>query len=162
MANALRPVRGKSNSFVIVLQNGPQFAAALNALDLKLSRVVARIAVQRGAQVIADEWKALVPVEDGHYRESIRVTTRSATLATGDGGRAIKGASAVIAPRPVGGVPDDEQPWRYAGVLEFGGRLTPAQHGSYIPAQPSARPAFENKARDCVDVVQATLAAMLP
>jgi HK97 gp10 family phage protein len=155
------PVKGSSTRFAVRLLNGKEFQMFLNSLDLKMSRIVARQAVGQGAQVIADEWKRLVPTHEGHYRESIRVTTRSSTMGSEvEGVRVIRGASAVVQPRPVG-VPDPEQPFRYAGVLEYGGRLTPAQRSSYIPAQPSLRPAFDNKAEAAVDKVNDIIGALL-
>lgn len=168
MANRLYPIKGSSTRFAVQLQNGAEFARALNMLDLKLSRIVARTAVKEGAQVIADEWIARARAlnttgrGEGHYADSIRVTTRSATIADGGGGRALRGATAVIAPRQIGSVPDDEQPMRYAAVHEFGGRLGPNQGNAFIPARPTARPAFEKKASECVDKVQSVLARMLP
>lgn len=162
MVGQIYRIKGSETRLAVQLTNGPQFRAFLHGMELKLGRIVARVAVGAGAQVIADEWQSLVPVDKGHYRNAIRVVTRSASQGDGEGGRIISGATASIAPGVVGGVKDDEQPFRYAAVLEFGGTLGPKQRHSRIPAHPSARPAFENKVHEAVDKVEATIAAMLP
>lgn len=49
----------------------------LDALPAKMEANVMRSALRAGAQVIAQEAKANVPVDTGRLRDSIRVTTRS-------------------------------------------------------------------------------------
>lgn len=160
------PIKGSQTRFAVVLTNGPQFIAALQAMELKLSRVVARTAVAAAGEVLREEWSERAKAVDstgrgeGHYGDSIGVTTRSSTVASGEG-RALSGASATIAPRQVGGVPDDEQPARYAGVLEFGGTLSEAQHSSVIPPRPSAGPAFEAGAPKAVRAVEGVIRRVL-
>lgn len=161
------PVRGSSTRFIVALANGPEFQAWLAGIELKMSRIVARQVVVDAAQIIADEWKknALGTNStgrgDGYYGNSIRVTSRSSSLSGESGVKIIRGATAVAQPRPIGGPPEDEQPYRYAGTLEYGGKLSAAQHGSYIPAQHILTRAFDAKKDDAVRKAEATIATLL-
>jgi HK97 gp10 family phage protein len=156
------PVKGSLTKWVAVITNGPEFAARLLALDLKVGRVVARMAVAKGAEVMRDEWKARVPIKDHYYQNSITYKSQSGSFKDDSGEKVLKGASALIYPGVTPGPDDAEQPWRYAGVLEYGGRLTAKQHYSLIPAQPSARPAFDSSKDRAVDAVAAELRRNLP
>lgn len=74
-----------------------------------------------GAEALADEWRQRVPVDEGHYRDSIAAE------------RDDEGAVVLVGDVP--GLPADEQPRLYAPGLEFGGQGR--------PAQPSLRPAVD-------------------
>jgi hypothetical protein len=141
-------------------------AASLTGMQLKLARVTARVAIKAGGDVLAEAWRERVPVKDGYYRDAITVKTSTQSLGDVDDPmiRRLSGAMANIYPGVTPGPPDDEQPWRYASVLEFGGHLGPRQNNSYIPAQPSLRPAFDAAVDDCVDAVERVLhtALMIP
>lgn len=165
------PVRGSQTRFVTFIADGALLASKLQALNLKLARTTARYAIKEGAEVIRKAWEGTARGVnttgrgEGHYADALTVTTRSRTMAGDVVGapRMISGASAVISPSlTVPGVPDDEQPRRYAGVIEYGGRLGPRQGNSLIPAQFPARKAFEQSAEDAVDRVRDTLIAVLP
>lgn len=155
----------------VYIVNGPELARQLHALDLKLSRVIARQAVRASGEVIAKAWadgartlnrtSARKDGAKGYYAESIRVSSRSKTVAGEEGARVLSGASVSIAPATVGGVPADEQPARYAAVHEFGGKLGKAQHYSRIPASGIARKAFEGSANEAVAACEAVLRQML-
>lgn len=161
------PAKGSDTRFIVALANGPEFRAWLAELELKMSRIVARSVVVEAAQVIADEWKVNALAANGtgrgkgYYGNSIRVTSRSSTFGGGDGVRVIRGATAVAQPRQIGGPDDDEQPYRYAGVLEYGGRLSPAQHSSYIPPQRILTRAFESKQDEAVAKASQIIAKLL-
>lgn len=152
----------------VIITNGPQFIAALQAMDLKLSRIVARVAVRASGEVIAEKWRENARSlnstgrGEGNYANSIQVTTRSSTAAGGeDGVRVLRGASCSISPTLKQPVPEDEQPSRYAAVLEFGGTLGEAQHFSHIPATGIARQAFESSLDPAVDACIGVLATAL-
>lgn len=162
--------------FVAFISNLPQFHAQMLAIEYKVARVVMRSGIKAAAEPIKEKWAELIPNTtgrgEGYYRNSLKVRTRSTTRmgreedSPGDSNivnrRVVTGGKAVIYPAQVPGVPDDEQPARYAGVLEYGGRLTPAQHSSYIPPRPSARPAVELAGPAAVDALADELQRILP
>jgi HK97 gp10 family phage protein len=123
------------------LRGGPELMRRLQRLSDEVSERVAAQALLAGADVIADEWRARVPVKDGHYRNSI-------TAASSPGK---KGATGIVYPGDIPGLPDNEQPRRYAARLEWGSLRTTKKmlkRGLIVPgrarrAQPSARPAFD-------------------
>lgn len=61
---------------------------------------------EAGAEVLAEAWRDRVPVDEGHYRDSIEVV--------------MDGPTAIVRVGRVQGVPDDEQPQLYAVRLEYG------------------------------------------
>lgn len=71
-------------------------------------------AAKAGAEVLQEEWKGLVPVLEGNYRDSITIVEQ--------------GADAAVTVGPVPGVPANEQPILYAAKLEFTG------HAAFRPA----------------------------
>lgn len=161
MTTSLQRVAGSQavtgGKWQAIIMNGPQFIAQIEAVEVKVMRLMARSAIKDAAEIVKQEWIMRIPVntragdkDAGAYMRSLRIRTRSYTKpgdATGDPSivpdRKFKGVAARIYPGPVAGVDEDEQPMRYAGVLEYGGRLTAKQHSSFIPAQPSARPAAD-------------------
>lgn len=142
---------------VTMVTNGPAFVAQMSRLSLAVSAPVLASAAQAGGEVIRDEWRVLAPELEGHYRDSIQVDVNPSAFGVLARGEAL----ATIYPHEVPGVPDAEQPFRYAGILEFGGQLSAAQHNAYIPAQPSARPALDNKGDEAIDAVEDRLRAAL-
>jgi len=81
-------------------------------------------------EVIRDKWRALVPVLEGNYRDSLAVQWLGK-----------KGAA--VGTSWLGSVERNEQPVLYASRLEFG--------DSEMPAQPSARPALEQSRGPATD-----------
>lgn len=86
-------------------------------------------------EVVAAKWRSLVPVLDGHYRDSIQV------------GQTKKGTAVGIT--WLGNLPRNQQPVMYAKRLEFG--------YSGTTAQPSARPAAEQSRAEAVAAGRDTL-----
>jgi len=147
------------NGVGFVIVNQAQFLGKLNALGLVASRRVLTAAAMEGMEVIKDEWVRSVPVEDGHYRKAVKLAPNVGGLRDALGG--VNAAVASVYVGKVGGVPDDEQPDRYAGVLEFGGKLGYKQHGSVIPAQHIVRGTLDRKADEAVEKVEHRLYAAL-
>jgi hypothetical protein len=157
--NAVFHYRGRVTQLRAVVVNGPMVALALQALDIKLGRVAARAAVRAGGEVIKKAWAAGVPVDKGHYRDSIQIKTSSSSEAGEEGGpRTLKGASAVIYVGRVAGVDEDDQPIHYAKILEFGGTLW---NGGVIQPGWFALTAFGNSVPEAVDAVSDTLRLIL-
>ena len=154
------PVKGRTTKTMAIITNGPQFIAQIHAVEVKAMRLLGRGAIQKAAEVVKEEWRGRIPSgarADGFYRESLRIATRSYDRPSTDRDfpirdRMFKGVAARIYPGRTAGPDDDEQPYRYAGVLEYGGKLGDKQHRSYIPAQPSARPALDAKVGEVVDI----------
>jgi HK97 gp10 family phage protein len=123
------------------LRGGPELMRRLQRLSDEVSERVAAQALLAGADVIADEWRALVPKFERHYEHSI--------TAASSPGR--KGATGIVYPADIPGLPDNEQPRRYAARLEWGSLRTTKKmlkRGLIVPGrarrqQPSARPAFD-------------------
>jgi hypothetical protein len=140
--------------------NLPQVMASFTMLGVLVTGPTMVAAVSSGAEDIADEWRKRTPYFEGWYRESIRVDVNAknvAALSAGVPGGAIL---AQIYPHHVAGPAEDEQPYRYAGVLEFGGQLGPKQRNAYITAQPSARPGFDAGAPMAKAKIMALIARM--
>lgn len=138
------------------IRGGPEMARKLAAIrrDLAVQGMVQ--AVLAGADVLAVEWRARVPVFEGHYRNSI-----TAVASQGK-----EGATGLVYPADVPGVPDNEQPRRYAARLEFGSaaqtkrmlkRGIGADPGRRRRPQPSLRPAFDNVKGQMVDAIGSEL-----
>lgn len=141
--------------------NGPEVLAAFTKLGLVGSTKVTQPAVAAGAEKIAEAWRSEAPEFEGWFKESIQVDTSGKAIGAALSGSRGDEALAQIYPHPVGGVPEDEQPARYAGVLEFGGTLGPKQHNAVIPANPSGRRAIEAASDDCVDEIENRLQAAI-
>lgn len=151
---ANRNKRGKASAtmFTAHLVGGPELQAALSELTEKLQTKAAKDAVQAMVDVFVPAWSARVPVDHGDYRESIEGQVRKAKF----------GAQGSVHPGVVEGLDDDMQPRRYAARLEFGGRAgTAGQEGtrSWVPAEPSARPAFDAVQGSAVEAASAVLRA---
>lgn len=145
------------------LIGGPQLAMALAALEVRVGRLAAKEALEAAGAVIEDEWKNLVRVEDGNYRNSIS-TKISATA---------RGAAGTIAVRHLDRLvshtknPEQEQPYLYAARLEFGSSGVilrfRGRHRQQITAPrrafPAARPAFDRMKGEAVDRAATVLAA---
>jgi len=58
-------------------KGGRELQAFLNTLPAKVEKNIMRSALRQGANVIKDEAKAQVPVDQGDLEKSIRVSTRS-------------------------------------------------------------------------------------
>jgi len=99
---------------VLTIKGLPEFERQLDRLA-SVADVPHRLrATKAGAEVLQEEWKARVPVLEGHYRDSIATVEQGPDTAVGVG--------------PVPGVPPNEQPTLYAAKLEFTNRpaLRPA------------------------------------
>ena len=75
--------RPSDTKFKVIIEGGPQLAAALNELDAKIKRQVAKDGLAAAGRVIADEWASFAPVgsppEDnfpGAYQDSLRDPSR--------------------------------------------------------------------------------------
>ena len=80
-------------------------------------------AAMAAAEPILEMWRGLVPIREGHYRDSLTITWLK------DRG------SAAIGTRWLPYLERNDQPFIYSKVLEFG--------TSDTPAQPSQRPALK-------------------
>lgn len=155
-------VTGRTGSVAarFYLRNGPEFSRQLASLAQRVSDEKMAQAVLAGGEALAVEWKRIVPVDEGHYRESI--------TAVASPGR--QGATGLVFPADVPGVPDNEQPRRYAARLEFGSLAQTKKQlqrgifpkGRARRMQPSLRPAFDNVHTRMVDAIADELRALLP
>ena len=137
-----RKGRVLATRFQATLEGGPELAAALARLDDAVRVRAAKDAVLAAGGVLATEWRSRVPVLDANYQSSLDNAPRAAKTKFA--------ASGSVAPRKVAGVPDDEQPTRYAARLEFG--------DADRPAEPSARPAFDTARERAVQAAGDVLA----
>jgi HK97 gp10 family phage protein len=137
-----------STRFAATIEGGPELATALARLDDAVRVRASKDALLAAGDVIATEWRSRVPVLDANYQAALDKAPRAAKTKAG--------ASGSVAPRKVAGVPDDEQPVRYAGRLEFG--------DGDRAAEPSARPAFdatrERAVEAAVDVLERAVAGV--
>lgn len=78
---------------------------------------------------IKEMWRSLVPIDEGHYRDSLAVVH-------------LPEKGAAIGTAMLAGVPRDEQPFIYSKRLEYG--------DSEMTAQPSARPALKASKRQAL------------
>jgi hypothetical protein len=154
-------VVGPKGGAVLQVVNAPEVLAAFTKLGLVGSKKVLRPAIAAGAEKIAEKWRDEAPEDMGYFKESIQVDTSGQAIGAALSGADSDEALAQIYPHPVGGVPEDEQPARYAGTLEFGGTLGPKQHNAVIPANPSGRRAIAASSDECVDEIESHLQAAL-
>lgn len=133
------------------LEGGPELAHALAELEKSLRDELLKDATLAGAEVIAEEWRARVPVDEGDYRASITAKSRAGK----------KGATAIVAVnRGYSGGPGDAFPdiVGRAKVLEFGvsGRKRMRSGRGLKPrsSKPSAIPAFEASKERAVAAVE--------
>lgn len=136
------------------LEGGPQLDAALQKLTRGLRDDLLKDATLAGGQVIAEEWKSRVPVDEGDYRNSITAKSRAGK----------KGATAIVAIDKGydGGAGDSFKDISgRAVVLEWGtsgrGKATSGRGMGYRAAKPSARPAFDAARDRAIDAVEARL-----
>lgn len=142
------------------IRGGPDMMRALDRLEDGLKDELLVQATQAAGDVLAEEWRSRVPVEDGNYREAIEAKARP--------GR--RGATGLVKVGNAPGVPRKEQPRRYASRLEFGSaRATKATLSAGQSnfstrgrsAQPSLRPAFDNVRERMVDAIGDTVARLI-
>lgn len=155
------------------IAGGAELIAALERLRAGLKDELLVQATWAGADVLKDEWKSRVPVEDGDYRDAI--------VASAKPGK--KGATGLVQVGSAAGVPTNQQPRRYAARLEFGtgefGKWwtdTPQVEYNIDPskikvherrgprkraAQPSLRPAFDSCKGQMLDTISDTLRRLI-
>jgi hypothetical protein len=136
----------KSRTIYLYPVNLPEINAWFVGMGVIVTGPTMQATVKAGAELIADDWRENAPYFEGWYQESIRVDINNKNVAQLGMGIPTGGVLASIYPHRVAGPAEEEQPYRYAGVLEFGGQLGPRQRNAYIPAQPSARPAWDSGA----------------
>lgn len=132
--------------FTARVEGGPELARALQSLVKGLRDDLLKEATLAGAEVIADEWRARVPVDEGDYRNSIAASSRAGK----------NGATAIVAvSKKYEGGPGDafEDINARAVLLEYGSRSR--------GARPSARPAFDNGQQRAVSAVEAKLRELI-
>lgn len=109
-------------------------------------------ATQAAGDVLAEEWKSRVPIDDGHYRDAIVAEARPGK----------RGATGIVKVGNAPGVKRKDQPRRYASRLEFGSAratLETLKSGRSDfdqrerSAQPSLRPAFDTVRDRMVDAM---------
>ena len=142
--------RPNDTKIKVIIEGGPQLAAALDELDAKIKRQHAVAALTAAGRVIADQWASMAPVgmppEDdypGAYQQSLQ----DAGAVTARGSKT--GATATVKPAVIG-IPEDRQPRLYAARLEFG--------DADRDAFPSARPAFDSALDRAVAAISDSLA----
>jgi HK97 gp10 family phage protein len=135
------------------IKGGAELQKLLDQLPVKIEKNIMRSALRAGARVIANEAKAIVPVDDGDLKRSIRT-----------GSSAKRGK--VIAYVRAGG----KKGSFYAHMVEFGtaahlivpknrkslsigGQQVSAAHHPGAQAKPFMRPAFDNKANEAIVAV---------
>lgn len=138
----------------------PETKEKLNLLQQAVRDEFTRRALKAGAQIIADEMKALAPVLDektaestalppGALKEGVEVRIRK----DGDGY-----LTALIGPK--------KGTRRTAHSVEFGhlerrGKGASGKIVAHVPAYPFLRPAFDSKWREAVAVFAATLRGLM-
>lgn len=127
------------------IMNLPQFKRDMGVLGVLMAGSVAEAAVEEGCKVMKTAWKGTAPVYEGHYQDAIFYKVEKNRL-TGPMGWIYVGW--------LGSVPFDEQPFLYAQRLEYG-------RGG-IPANPSARAAFDSASDDAVRAMAKRYASGLP
>lgn len=123
------------------LRGADDLLKALGRLEKGMRDEMLKDATQAGADVLADAWRARVPVDDGDYRNSIRARARAGK----------KGATGVVDIRPGRASDGGDGPRAYASRLEFGTAYASkaafksgtAGAGRVRHAQPSLRPAYD-------------------
>lgn len=134
------------------IRGGPEAARRLSKLAKDLSDQAMAQATLAGAEVIAEEWRRLVPVEDRDYQGAIATSASP--------GR--HGATALVFIDDAPGLEESQQPRNYAPRLEFGslratlktlkqGRTDFARRGRV--ARPSLRPAYDARKGEAIDAM---------
>lgn len=133
---------------------GKDFEASLKDLGSRVTaKNVAKRALDKGAEPIAEEWRRLVPEDEGDLKRSIKVGDKALTKSVR---RFRRGAGANIVERYIG-IDDTEDRVKkggprlaiYAPIKEFG--------DSNSPAQPAGRPAFERQKHASLDLIAVEL-----
>lgn len=133
------------------IRGGPELLRKLQQLEKGVRDELLQRATQAGGDVLAEAWRARVPVLDGNYRDAIEAKAKPGK----------RGATGVVQLRKLGGVPSDEQPRLYAPRLEFGSAygskraFTSGTAGKarIRQAQPSLRPAFDAVKGEMLDAM---------
>lgn len=140
------------------LEGGPELAKALQTLEKGLRDDLLKEATLAGGEVIAEEWAARVPVDEGDYRNAIKAKSRAGK----------KGATAIVGVDKSydGGAGDSfEDINARAVVLEFGSsgrkRATTGSGSHPRTAHPSARPAFDAARGRAVEAVEGKLRELI-
>lgn len=147
-------------SEVVKIHGLRELEKKLNALPERIEKNVVRGALRAGARVIANEAKALVPVEDGTLKKSIRVSARVDRQAGQVRSKITAGnkeafyahmvefgtAAHMIAPKQTA------EP-KKAIAFEVNGEGVVVSHASHPGAKekPFMRPALDNKATAAVE-----------
>lgn len=141
------------------IRGGAELIRKLEQLDRGLRDEMLVQATAAAAEVIADEWRARVPVLDADYRSSITVVASPGK----------KGATALVFTETVAGLEDSQQPRNYAPRLEFGSSRASRRQfkrgilseGRVRGAQPSLRPAFDAAQGRAVDAMSDELRSLI-
>lgn len=133
---------------------------ALGRLEKGMRDEMLKQATQAAGDVLADAWRARVPVEDGDYRSAIRARARAGK----------KGATGVVDIAPGKASDGGDGPRAYAPTLEFGrARATARTLASgrsdferrHRRAQPSLRPAFDASEGKMLEAMSDTLRSLI-
>ncbi len=145
-----RTGKASGSRFNATLEGGPELAAKLNAMDIKIRKTVAAQALLAAGHVIAAEWASRAPVgtephdpHPGAYRQSLE--QEDTVRAKGSKW----GALGSVSPGLVSGIDEGDQPRVYAAKLEF------------ADGEPSARPAFDASRQAATEALQAELVKVL-
>lgn len=147
---AFTVARPNDTKFKVIIEGGPELAAKLGALDIKVRKDASKEALSNAGRLIADIWADVVPIGNpphdphpGAYQRAMRDEKAVTTRATANG------ASGAVRPAVLSELADDQQPRVYAAVLEFG--------DGNREAEPSARPAFEASLPEAVRLISETI-----
>ena len=144
--------RAGSVSNKVYFRGAEEMRKALQRIEKSTRDELLVEATQAAGDVLAAEWKARVPVDDGNYRAAIEAKAKAGS----------RGATGIVRVGNAPGVPRDEQPRRYASRLEFGSAratLQTLKEGRHDfasrerKAQPSLRPAFDTVRERMVDAM---------
>jgi len=126
--------------YIASVTGGPELARKLLELERAVFIEATTAGLDKMGAVLGQEWSERVPILDENYRRSIGVKSRATKF----------GRSGFVGPQNTKGLAERDQPMQYSARLEFG--------GAGIPAQPSARPAYDAAAdravEDAVDVMR--------
>lgn len=141
-----------------------EMRAALRRLEQGMRDELLVEATQAAGDVLAEAWRANVPVEEGNYRAAIEAKAKAGS----------RGATGIVRVGNAPGVKRQDQPRRYAARLEFGSSSFAASDAPYDAtynldpskfsagrrkgtrrraAQPSLRPAFDSSRDRMVDAM---------
>lgn len=138
-------------------KGGKELQEALNQLPAKIERNVMRSALRQGANVIRNQARQNVPVDDGDLKKSIKVSTRA------------RGGKATATLRA-----GDEKAF-YAHFIEYGvkphgvkkgadlsrGKLQDGKKHPGFPAKPFMRNALDDKSDEAIAAVAAQIRKVL-